>query len=542
MRSITAKLILMLLVCGAIGIATPRLSLAEVVLERVFPPAVSCGSQATLRAEGKFPNWPPQVYCDRADISLELLPESGQLLVQTSPQTTPGVAWIRLYDAQGVSAAVPLCLARQEVSVEAEPNASFAEATALPMPAVVSGRLNPGNDVDCFRVRLAPGQRFTATLTAQRVLNSPMDAVLQIVDRKGYVLCQSDDAFGLDPQVSLESTSDQEVMLRLFAFPETPNSTIGFAGGESYVYLLDMHTQIGTDHFLPLIAPQHLASYEAFSRYGPNPAATAKIQALPASEISPTILFEPDSGSWQWLPETFNGAFYLEGQPSNPAALPPCVFSGHVSEPGDSDQFTFEAEQDVTYEILVHSQNYGFPLDSTLRITNAAGAELASNDDLSRRPYDAGLQFKAPESGPYTVNITDLSGDGSWLHAYSMTIEKLVPRCKLSVDRDAFNSRPGQVLEIPVAVVRQHGFNTRMTFRASGLPQAAVLEPAISEPEGASSKALSLKVKLASETPPGNYRFRLEAVDDAQPESVMSCLFSPRPGIQVREFWLTVQE
>ena len=56
---------------------------------------------------------------------------------------------------------------------------------------------------------------------------------------EGFVLAQNDDARHIDPMVDFFSTEREATYtVRIFAFPLTPNSTIGFAGAANFVYRL----------------------------------------------------------------------------------------------------------------------------------------------------------------------------------------------------------------------------------------------------------------------------------------------------------------
>ena len=49
-----------------------------------------------------------------------------------------------------------------------------------------------------------------------------MDAVLQVVSAKGFVLAQNNDAVGRDPRIVFEAPTTGTYIVRLFAFPSTP--------------------------------------------------------------------------------------------------------------------------------------------------------------------------------------------------------------------------------------------------------------------------------------------------------------------------------
>src|SRR5204862_6902571 len=100
------------------------------------------------------------------------------------------------------------------------------------------------------------GQTLVASLEANRTLRSPMDSVLQVVSPDGIVVEQNNDYHGLDPQAAYAVPKDGLYVVRVFAFPKEPDGTIGFAGGEAYVYRLTVTTGGFADHALPLAVPR----------------------------------------------------------------------------------------------------------------------------------------------------------------------------------------------------------------------------------------------------------------------------------------------
>ena len=79
-----------------------------------------------------------------------------------------------------------------------------------------------------------------------------MDAVLQVVSADGFVLAQNDDDVGRDPRIVFEAPAAGTYIVRLFAFPATPDSSIRFAGGSAFVYRLTLTTGGFLDHAFPL--------------------------------------------------------------------------------------------------------------------------------------------------------------------------------------------------------------------------------------------------------------------------------------------------
>ncbi len=110
---------------------------------------------------------------------------------------------------------------------ETEPNNRLTESNSAASPSVtLNGVLEKSGDVDCYAVALKSGHTLVASLQANRVLNSPMDGVLQLVNNRGTVLVQNDDDSGIDPLLSFTAPSDGTFYVRTFAFP--PRRTAAF--------------------------------------------------------------------------------------------------------------------------------------------------------------------------------------------------------------------------------------------------------------------------------------------------------------------------
>ncbi len=514
---------------------------AQIELERVFPPVIARNGVTPIKAEGKFPAWPPTIYCDRADIRVQPLEESGELEIHVPADAAQGVAWLRLLDSKSVSKPVPLCIDMRPVVLETEPNAKYEVASHIDIPSVICGRLEKKGDVDCYRIRLSKGQALSAKIVANQVLGSPMDSVLQLVDPKGHIINQNDDSVGLDPCIDYVSPVDQEIMVRLFAFPETPNSTIGFAGGAALVYQLRLESHRVIDHCLPLLdVGDHSLNYEAFSTQGLVTEPNVALKRQPATEISPAIVYSTTESGWQWLPRGFEGVSILESTTLDASPEAPFIFSGHIATPAEVDSISFEARKDSTYEIRVHSQKLGFALDSTLRVVDPDGKEMAKNDDLARRQYDAGLNFQATRDGPLTVLVEDLADSSSWRHAYGVTVQEVRPGVDLRLNQDQFSVAAGEAVSFKVTVSRQHGCDKALDFRGIGLPTGVRLTGERSESKGKTSGTVELKIETDREISPGHYRFRIGGFSGQQSSLQATCRYNPTTGIDAEQLWLTI--
>ncbi len=537
-----AVLVAVLMTCVPVAEAT-----AQVQLDRFYPPAVSVGGEATIKGEGKFPVWPLDVVCDREEIKVIPSEESGSFRIVVPNNAAPGVAWIRLHDPASASSLVPLLIEPQQPVTETEPNNSLEEAGKVDLPGVFVGRLEKSGDVDTLRISVRSGQTLVVSAVAHRVLRSPMDAVLQLLDQSGHVIVQVDDVRGMDPQIVHHVQQDGELLVRLFAFPETPNSTIGYAGAASHVYLLRLTSDAFVDHVLPLVVS---GDNPAAQPRGWNLPEKADVERSPPTAVSPSIAYVPGTLGWQCqLRGPADSIHQFESREENKTATAPTlpfIFSGHIEHPAEVDRIQFEVLKGKSYRASVHSRKFGFTLDSVLRLVNPRdGSELGRNDDRERNQYDAALDYTAKEDGLVELQISDLVDAHGPRHAYSIVVEERKAGVKLSLAADHFAVKAGATVEIPIAIERQNGFNEKLQIIVEGLPAGVQAEPVDSEAKGATAKSVTLKLTADKGVQSqGTFRVNGYRVDaEGRPTGdPFTAIHSLRETIAIEDIWLTVAE
>lgn len=519
---------------------------AQVQLDRFYPPVVSIGSETNVIAEGSFPTWPVKAVVDREGVDVVVGTESGKLSLQLSTDAAPGVLWVRLFDESSASKLVPLLIEPAPTIEEVEPNQKIKEATAVNLPAIVYGRLATGNDVDTYRIHVRKGQSFVASTLAHRPLQSPMDAVMQLVDQHGNVIAQADDDHGIDPQLVYLADEDRDLYVRIFAFPEVPTGTIGYAGAASFVYAIRMTDDVYVDHVLPLIQP--LPS-SAFSRaaFGYNLPPDHDLHLQEATSQSPQIAYIPSSLGWQWQTSLAHDAVVVAetgGDDFATAPSLPCIFSGHISEPSETDRLRFAVNAATRYEAVVHSRAHGFPLDSVLRVISVSdGSELARNDDMAHNQYDATVTFTSKDAGEVELQLSDLVDGHGPNHAYSVVIGEALPGVALKVSENQFVINQDGNVEIPVTIARKYGFDRELVVNAEGLPEGIRSESAVSQATGETSTLVKLKL-IADKTVAYQGAFRIIARPTSTEEKPttaenFTASHDLRDAIRVDTFWLS---
>ena len=474
-------------------------AVAQIQLDRFFPPAVGTGQSLVIQAEGKFPKWPVEIMVDRDDVSIRAEKDSGKLKVEVAAEAPPGIVWVRAFDADSASALVPLLIEPTAPKEEVEPNQTLDEATELQMPCSVAGRLSKSGEVDTFRVSVKAGRTLVVSVIANEILGSPMDAVLQLVNEAGHVLRQADDQRGLDPQLVYPVAEDADLYVRLFAFPETPNSTIGFAGAATFVYELRATTDAFVDHVLPLSGESDKA--DRFEVQGWNLADAAGVRQQKVNRLGGAAIHVPESLGWQYLDTNAAGQnHFIESEELTVVEKLPCSFSGRISAAGEVDRVQISVNKGAKYRVVAHARRSGMILDSVLRVIDLQdGKELARNDDKKRGEYDASVDFTAGHTGQIEVQVSDLVDGFGMRHAYTLVATEVEPAVEVTLAEEHFVLKAGESLELPVSIARLDGYALQLRIGVSGLPEGVTCKPVVSEAKGDSAKAVKLKLEAKND-------------------------------------------
>ena len=86
------------------------------------------------------------------------------------------------------------------------------------------------------------------------------------------------------------------------------------------------------------------------------------------------------------------------------------------------DWFKLRANKGQRVSLDTVAARVGSKLDSVLRVVNASGRELASNDDAPGQSGDSYLSFTAPETGDYSIELRDVNYGGGSAFFYRLRI------------------------------------------------------------------------------------------------------------------------
>lgn len=122
----------------------------------------------------------------------------------------------------------------------------------------------------------------------------------------------------------------------------------------------------------------------------------------------------------------------------------PAVISGAVSSGAQTNHYQFKATKGQEFVFEVEAARRGSPLDSSLMVLDAAGKELARNEDAVG--LDSLLFFTAPADGEFVLAVRDFRYRGGNEYSYRLTagpipyVESLFP----------FGGQRGKTAEVEV--------------------------------------------------------------------------------------------
>jgi hypothetical protein len=554
----------LLLLCGAALAAPPKLN-------NLFPAGAQRGQSVAVTAAGDLSTWPVQVWSDRPGITFTAEKDKGKFKVDVAGDAAAGIYWLRMHNADGASVPRPFVVGTLPEIAESETNDTPDKPQVVEPRVVVNGKLGKTNDVDSFRVELKRNQTLVASLEANSRLGAPMDAVLQLCElserlgrTEAFIVSQNHDAVGLDPQIVFTAEHDGAYLVRLFAFPAMPDSSVRFAGGDDYIYRLTLTTGPFIDHVLPLAVPRE-ESQVALGGWNLGRTATTIVPPLSAST---EVLTPPDEPLvWIWRPDAAGAVLVprveITSQADKSEIVPPMTNSGRLAVVGQVDAYSFRGLKDKKLRFKVAAKSLGYPTDAALTIVDEAGKTLAEADDASRDDRDPTLDFAPPAEANYRLLVRDLANRGDVRMVYRLTAEPIEPDFSVTLAADSFVIEKGKPLEIPINVAVRDGLKEPIEFHAVGLPTGVTAEPLKFEPSGdapapmnsdsrrgkrggstqPSGPSVKLMLKSDSSAPVGGFPIRIEGQTAGASPKTCTARFSlnlPLAGSH-HAVWVTVK-
>lgn len=408
------------------------------------------------------------------------------LEVTVAPHATPGVRDLRLVTARGVSNPLPFHVGQvPEVARAPMVTATFQvlgkenlaqrkrppeeEEVLVTLPCTMNGQIASG-EINKYRFAAKKGQRLVASVRARQLVPYIADAVpgwfqpvIFLHDAEGKEVAFSDDyRFDPDPTLHYEVAKDGEYVLTI--------TDAIFRGREDFVYRISLGEQPFVTSIFPLggkVGKPAVVTMEGWNLQQATlalPPADAKpglhrVVANREGAVSNPVLFALDT-----LPEC------LENDANNDPAHAqvvklPIIVNGRSDAKDDQDVFRFEGKAGQTVVAEVQARRLLSPMDSILRITDAAGKLLAVNDDtsdpgsgLNTHHADSYLRVKLPADGAYFVHLADTARSGGKEYAYRLRISWPRPDFELRIQPSSVSMRSKSAGNVTVYAIRKDGY------------------------------------------------------------------------------------
>ena len=538
-------------------------------LKYLTPPGGQRGSTVRVTCIGDF-SWPVSILAPGVEVSP--CDESGKMELSIPDNLAADRVWIRLYNAQGISTAVPFLIGTLHEISEEEPNNSPGNAQAVSDESVtINGILQKRGDVDGYSVELTSGQTLVAAVDANSRLDSPMDAILQVATVAGTVLAENHDAVGLDPRLAFTATKSGNYIIRIFAFPAKPGQKIFFSGDDDYVYRLTLTTGPYITHTIQLSAPQTDPGEVELFGWNILPGTTLPVVPFGGSTLANYVEHE-SPGDLRNAPNDQLGLVFGMGYAgcarvrlvshtvtssattslttSNLTAqtdrkdameLPPSnTVTGLLRTPGQTDTYRLPLTKGQHITIAVESQNLYSPMVPVLRLNDPTGA-MAAEVSETGPPKDAVISYTVSDDGDYLLIVGDRFRHGGERYFYRLTVRVEEPDFELFARADSLVITPDKPTEFSITVKRrgsQDGEVGPIKIAAIDLPAGVTSAAVASQPTGPTST--EVKLVFSTTGPAYSGPIRIRGTVDQPKEIRRFARTPPKHAISFEAIWLTV--
>jgi hypothetical protein len=445
-----------------------------------------------------------------------VLAETVTLQIAIAADAEPGDRELRLETPQGLSnplvfriGTLPEYTEKEAVDFFMQPGGNQpqirqpATNMTITLPATVNGRIRPGlarpqvparsgqpftpGDADRYRFQAHKGQPLVAAASARELMPYLADAVpgwfqatLGLFDAKGKEVAYMDDyRFHSDPVLHYVIPEDGEYAIEI--------KDAIYRGREDFVYRITL----GELPFVTSIFPLgcRAGTKVTIALQGWNlPVAKLAIDArgkepgiFPVSVSKGELISNHEPFVVDTLPEAF------EKEPNNSQKVSqrvtlPVIVNGRIDKPGDWDIFSFRGRAGEEIVAEVNARRLDSPLDSVLKLIDAAGRQLAFNDDhedkgagLSTHYADALVTATLPANGTYYLYLGDTQQQGGPEYAYRLRISPPQPDFDLRVVPSSINVPGGMSVPITVYALRKDGFSGAIELALKDAPRGFVL-------------------------------------------------------------------
>ncbi len=348
------------------------------------------------------------------------------------------------------------------------------EAT-VKLPATLNGQILPGG-ADRYHFWARQGQQLIIAVEARRLIPYLADAVpgwfeatLAILDSTGKEVASAERyRFRPDPVIHFEVPTNGTYTVEI-------HDSL-YRGREDFIYRLTMGELPFVTGIFPLGGKAGEKTSIALTGWNlPEKSlerdnAEAGITSL-AGKFFNAVPFAVDD-----LPEC------LEQEPNDSretaqVVTTPVIINGRIDHPGDWDVFRFEGRTGDPVVAEVYARRLDSPLDSVIKLTDAAGKQLAFNDDyedkgsgLNTHHADSYFSTVLPTNGTYYLWLGDAQHKGGPEYSYRLRLSPPQPDFALRVAPSSLNIRTGGSVPLTVYALRKDGFTNQISLILDDAP------------------------------------------------------------------------
>jgi hypothetical protein len=461
------------------------------MITHATPVAVQRGKTAEVIVSGRMDfSGAYQVLFRDSGISAGVMPDDNKkaavtrvkLKVSVAADAALGVRDFRIATRRGISSIGQLVIVDAPVIAEAAKNDTPAEAQSLPLPCVVSGRLEKAEDVDYYKVHADAGQTLTFEMYCARLedrihdLQKHAKPMLVLYDAAGRELASNDHFYFADPLLSYTVPKSGIYTLQV------REST--YDGDPRWVYALLATNRPYVSHVYPMAGNpgQRMEVEPVIPAHRSHPRVPLRVPVKPGIQQ-----VQLDLGATKTNPVTFIVSplpQFVEQEPNDTEATAtrvtiPCGINGRFAHKRDLDHFVFAAKKGKAIRFEVHARRFGTVLCSSahavLEVRSLKGAVLAGNDQTHGE--EAALVFTPPADGDYVLRVRDLNSQGGPTAIYYVEADWDRPNFTLRCDPDKAMIGPGSSTAWYVHVTRSGGFTGPVNVEVQSLLTGVTCSP-----------------------------------------------------------------
>ncbi|MBK5291723.1 MAG: hypothetical protein JJE04_08630 [Acidobacteriia bacterium] len=483
------------------------------VISRVFPQGWQPGTSLEVEILGEHLDRASQVVFLDSSITgriLEVSVTRALLQFEIAAGAALGEHYFRVISPRGASGPMLFRIGDQRHRNEKEPNSRMEEAERIDAPVTINARLERDSDFDFFRFHTEAGQRWIFDLRAARNGNG-LDSALILLDARGRKLEHVEDHFIWDPFFAHTFTEagDYTVVVQPSHTRNDPNFT----------YQLDVRQAAYLQTISPLsLAPGSETEVTVFGEGLSDGSARLWFDAAGLSgrllqargnsalvqlRVSPDAKPGPHRMRWDSRGMSNPATLLVDATPAHKAGdeiTIPVSITG-TARYRQPERFQFQAEAGQTLVFEVRAQRFGSPVDSMLRILDAQGKAIASNDDATVPGVafnkDSRIRHKFEKAGQYTVEMRNVSAVTGENYPYQLLVMRPQPSVELMFATDQPYLYPGETRKWKVNAVRQDDFAGDIELVVNGLPAGVEAKPARIA-EGSSDVEIELRAMGAA--------------------------------------------